>query len=206
MRRIGRLAALVVVVGCVVGMPSIAGAKDPLLAGGGGGYCYEAPPVLDAGWVAIGDNCFSPQMTEVETGQTVRWSLEGQGQHNVTFEDGPYLGSIPADGVAITFRAPGIYAYACSLHPGMTGTVRVSGDPLNGPALEELGTVAPAPMSDVSRAGSTSVLRDSVPMRLEFSPLAAVVLLAIGLPLSLGFAARVVGLGASSVRRPQPRR
>jgi hypothetical protein len=40
---------------------------------------------------------------------------------------------------------------------------------------------------------SATELRDSVPTRVEFSPLAAVVVLAVGLPLSLGLALRLVG-------------
>ena len=207
MAKIARIAGVLVLFGWLVASPQVAQAKDPLLAGGGGGYCYEPPPAMDAGWVAVGDNCFSPQGMDIVTGETVRWTLAGQGKHNITFDGGPYTDGIPADGFGITFRAPGTYQYFCSLHPGMTGTVTVTGDTLSGPALEVLGSPVGRPLPDQpTAAGPVSVLRDTVPMRLEFSPLTSVVLLTIGLPLSLGLAARFVGFRTTPARRPQARR
>lgn len=209
MALVKRLAVVVLVVGWVVGVAAVADAKGLLPAGGGGGgYCYEPPPQMDARWVAVGDNCFSPQTMEIATGETVRWQPAGQGTHDVTFDPGPSSASIPPDGYAITFRAPGTYDYSCSIHPGMTGTILAAGDTLSGPALEVLGAGAGTSPSG-SRAASpptTSILRDSLPMRLEFSPLTSVVLLTIGLPLSLSLAARLVGFGPATVRPPRPRR
>ncbi len=160
----------------------------PALAGGGGGVCYEPPAALDAGWVAVGDNCFSPNDIEIVTGNAVRWGVVGQVPHTVTFDTGPDAGQIPPDGVAVQFNSPGTYTYFCSFHNGMTGTVRATGSTVGGPALEVLGSSTIA-----TSGGRTAVLRDNVPMRVEFSPLTALVVLAVGLPISFGAAARLVG-------------
>jgi hypothetical protein len=169
----------------------------PAIAGGGGhgGVCYQAPPELDAGWIAVGDSCFSPRDTEVVTGDVVRWSLEGQAPHTVTFDGGPDSGALTGDGFAIRFNTPGTYAYSCSFHAGMVGTISAVGDGVSGPALEVLGLPAVAASGGgTTSGGAPTVLGDSVPMRVEFSPLAAVVVLAVGLPLSLGLAVRLVGV------------
>jgi hypothetical protein len=154
--------------------------------------CYEAAPELDAGWVAVGDSCFAPRGAEVATGDAVRWEKTGQIDHTVTFRDGPDSGSLTQAGFAVQFNQPGVYEYFCSYHPGMTGTVGVQGDAVTGPALEIIG-----PDDTTTSGARTSVLQDSVPMRLEFSPLTAVVVLAVGLPLSLGLAMRLVGFARS---------
>jgi hypothetical protein len=185
--------------------PALAKGGDHTLAGGGGGVCYTELPALGDGWVAVADSCFSPYDIAVQTGDEVRWSLVGKASHTVTFEEGPDSGPLSGDNFAIRFNQPGSYPYACSFHPGMAGTVQVVGEAVGGPALEVLPTVA----TSAGQAERTSVLRDSVPMRVEFSPLTAIVVLAVGLPLSLGAALRLVGVARSPagyrLRRPWAR-
>jgi hypothetical protein len=193
MRRTGPWVLVVSIAAWTLCLVAPALAKDPLLAGGGGGMCYAAPPQLDTGWVAVGDNCFSPRVAEVGTGGAIRWSLEGKAPHSVTFDGGPAADTLTGDGFAVQFNEPGTYEYSCTLHPGMVGTVRAVGDTLSGPALEVLGLPAMTTSGDNGAMRSATELRDSVATRVEFSPLAAVVVLAVGLPLSLGLALRLVG-------------
>jgi hypothetical protein len=207
MRRGSRLAAVLIVVVWIVAAPSAVSAKDPLLAGGGGGggVCYEPPPELGAGWVAVGDSCFAPTSIAVHTGDTVRWRLVGQVPHTVTFDDGTDLGTLTPEGVAVEMNHPGTHRYRCLFHPGMTGSIMVTGRAI-GSALR---TVVDPSDATSSVASTSAGLDEPLPTRVEFSPLAATVILLIGLPLSLALTLRVLGLAGRlpvRLRRPWERR
>jgi hypothetical protein len=195
MRKLGRS----VVIACF--WTSLLAWAAPALAGGGGGVCYEQPPVLDVGWVAVGDNCFSPRSTEVNTGDAVRFKLVGRASHTVTFDAGPDAGTLTGDGFAVQLNAPGTYDYACSFHPGMTGTIQAIGEQLGGPAVTVLG----GDRSAQSGSAPVVAVADRAVTRLEFSPLAALVILLVGLPMSLAATLRLVGIaGPSPVRLRVP--
>jgi plastocyanin len=73
-------------------------------------------------------NIFSPQTLTVAQGGTVTWSF-GTRTHNVTFVQ---IAGAPAsvpntanNQAERQFDTPGTYAYACTLHAGMIGTVVV---------------------------------------------------------------------------------
>ena len=71
---------------------------------------------------------FDPATVAVTPGGTVTWSFAGL-EHNVTFDGtAPQGGNIPNTSTgtqARTFAAAGTYAYHCTIHAGMTGTVKV---------------------------------------------------------------------------------
>jgi plastocyanin len=82
--------------------------------------------------VSVGNNFFNPQGAVVQTSGTVTWTWNsGVVQHNVTYSSGP--APLPTNSATqaggTTFSTPftnvGTYAYHCSLHAGMEGTVRV---------------------------------------------------------------------------------
>jgi plastocyanin len=70
---------------------------------------------------------FRPQVVDVSAAGVVTWTI-GSIHHNVTFttpgapEDVPEITNASA---ARTFPNPGAFAYQCTIHPSMTGTVRV---------------------------------------------------------------------------------
>ncbi|MBV9880248.1 MAG: hypothetical protein JO180_07110 [Gemmatirosa sp.] len=73
-------------------------------------------------------NLFSPQTTTIAQGGTVTWTF-GTRPHNVTFVQ---VAGVPtnvptttSNQASRTFTAAGTYAYACTLHAGMIGTVVV---------------------------------------------------------------------------------
>jgi hypothetical protein len=183
----------------VLGLVLIASgfASTALAGGGGGGECFPRPPELGQGWVAIGDLCFSPQTLEVGTGDVVRWENMGNVAHTVTFEEGTDSGQLLNGGTfAVQFNNPGSYSYFCSLHPGMTGTLRASGAALgSGPDVQVAGTDA---LSAPAAGFNTSVVDDAVPYRIEVSPLLAALIASICLPLSFAGTLRLVGVA----RRP----
>jgi plastocyanin len=70
---------------------------------------------------------FEPNTVFITPNGTVTWTFAMQ--HNVTFEGtGPTGGNIPntsSGSVQRTFPTAGTYAYQCTLHPGMNGSVVV---------------------------------------------------------------------------------
>lgn len=72
---------------------------------------------------------FSPSAVQLATGGTVTWVF-GAVAHNVNFgsaQGAPanITGSNANTSVSRTFGTRGTFAYGCSLHPGMTGSVIV---------------------------------------------------------------------------------
>jgi plastocyanin len=74
-----------------------------------------------------GSGTFTPPQIEVTRGTTVVWSNRDQTTHTVTSDTGLFSsGSVDGgSGFSQAFSTPGTYAYHCTLHPNMTGTVVV---------------------------------------------------------------------------------
>ncbi len=77
--------------------------------------------------VTIQGFAFGPASVTVQVGDSVTWSNEDTTAHTATAGDGTFdTGSIAAGSTgSATFDTAGTYAYACSIHPAMTGTVVV---------------------------------------------------------------------------------
>jgi plastocyanin len=91
-----------------------------LLALGG---CQPAPEV-----VRVNDNFFSPGTATVSRGGTVRWTNVGSVRHTTTSNSPLSLWNAslpPGAEFDTTLVAAGTYAYHCSVHFGMSGSVKV---------------------------------------------------------------------------------
>ena len=100
--------------------PATAGA--PTAAATAAALCSGSPGVP----VAIADFSFGPAEVTTTVGGSVTWTNGGQAPHTVTFTGGPDCGRIaPAGTVTRTFDAAGTFAYICTIHPSMTGSVVV---------------------------------------------------------------------------------
>ena len=77
--------------------------------------------------VAVSDNQFSPAAIQVSPGATVTWTwIQGAALHNVTFSSGTPSANLGSNATFNrSFPAAGTFTYQCTLHPGMTGTVKV---------------------------------------------------------------------------------
>ena len=86
-----------------------------------------AAPVA-ADHVAIQGFAFGPAAITVKPGTTVTWTQQDEDQHTVTANDGSFTSAALITGATYThtFTAPGTYAYHCSIHPFMHGTVVVT--------------------------------------------------------------------------------
>jgi len=77
--------------------------------------------------VAIADFAYDPDPVTIEEGGKVIWQNEDSVAHTATAEDGSFdTGSIAEGKIASeAFKQPGTYAYVCSIHPQMHGSVEV---------------------------------------------------------------------------------
>ena len=78
--------------------------------------------------VSIRDNFFTPASLTVAQGTTVTWVWQGTQPHNVTWQEAnpPNSPTQSSGSYTRTFNvAAGTYAYFCSIHPGMNGSVTV---------------------------------------------------------------------------------
>ena len=80
--------------------------------------------------VNVGDIFFRSSRVTVQRGDAVRWVWVGRLPHNVTVTRGPveFRSRTKRDGAyRKRLGRRGTYRYICTLHPGMKGTVVVTG-------------------------------------------------------------------------------
>jgi plastocyanin len=79
--------------------------------------------------VSIEAFAFTPATVEVATGQDVVWKNHDPADHTVTEGEGAFDSCTMRRGGTFrtSFDSPGEYRYLCALHPGMKGTVVVTG-------------------------------------------------------------------------------
>ncbi len=77
--------------------------------------------------VSMAGSSFEPDAVTIEVGQSITWVNQDSVSHNAVADDGSWKTDIFGAGESrvVTFDTPSTYPYACTLHPGMTGTVTV---------------------------------------------------------------------------------
>jgi plastocyanin len=76
--------------------------------------------------IHIDNFVFEPAQLTVKAGQTVTWTNRDDIPHTVVCAGKFRSKTMDTDGTfTFTFTAPGDYKYFCSLHPHMTGMVKV---------------------------------------------------------------------------------
>jgi plastocyanin len=119
--------------------------------------------------VAVAHYQYAPDPVTVDVGDTITWVNHDAVHHDVTSVAGGPLASpelAAGDAWSVTFARPGTYAYTCSLHLDMTGTVVVVSRAPQQATATTLGRVvasaasaAPAaPVAAVRPAGLTAHL------------------------------------------------
>lgn len=92
-----------------------------------GTQAAHAAQAAGSAHVAIRNFAFEPAQVTVEVGQTLTWQNDDGAPHGVVFKNG--TGGIdlllPGKAFARSFDKPGVYEYACSVHPYMTARVTV---------------------------------------------------------------------------------
>jgi plastocyanin len=77
--------------------------------------------------ITMRDNSFSPQTIIIARGSTVRWTNSGSVAHRSVGANNAWnSGDVtPGQSFSREFTNPGTFAYSCTLHAGMTGTIIV---------------------------------------------------------------------------------
>jgi plastocyanin len=87
--------------------------------------CFGAAHA-DESKVTIDNFTFSPAELKVKVGDTVTWSNHDDIPHTVVSAGKFRSKAMDTDGTfSFTFTSAGEYKYFCSLHPHMTGTIKV---------------------------------------------------------------------------------
>ena len=115
-------------------------APDDATGGGGGGGAAPGPaePTSsrgrasgnDADGVRIEDFAFAPETVGAKAGEQVTWEHQDAGvTHTVAAVGGGFRSGDLEEGDTFSHRFPtaGTFAYRCTVHPDMRGTVKVSG-------------------------------------------------------------------------------
>src|ERR1700730_15704342 len=85
------------------------------------------PPTVTV--VATDQLAFSPASQNEHVGDIIQWTVPGTSSHTVTFDnhsDLSDLSLLPGGTWEVKFTTAGTYAYTCTVHPGMNGTIVVS--------------------------------------------------------------------------------
>jgi plastocyanin len=126
MRRI--VLGLCAVLALALGLAACGGGDD----NGGGSTSTTSAASSSGGEVEIKmqNIQFAPKDTTVKVGQKVKWVNEDSTDHNVTADSGADFKSDDfGKGASFEFTADkaGTIKYECTLHPGMTATLNVTG-------------------------------------------------------------------------------
>jgi plastocyanin len=75
------------------------------------------------------DIAFSPATLKVKVGDTVEWVNEDSVQHDAKADDGQFASELLDNGKTFEFKTKkaGSIHYVCTVHPGMEGTIEVTG-------------------------------------------------------------------------------
>lgn len=95
--------------------------------GGGGGITNPGTPIVTTA-VSISGSSFVPPDIQVSPGATVTFTNNDGVAHNATFSSTafPNTGDFATGSRSVTApTTPGTYAYHCSIHAGMNGSVKV---------------------------------------------------------------------------------
>ncbi|HET9312098.1 MAG TPA: plastocyanin/azurin family copper-binding protein [Actinomycetota bacterium] len=118
MRRAHRIATIAVL-GTICALAGVTAATA-----GGGGHC--APDEAQGNRVELEGACFTPSTLHADAGETITFVNRDPVAHNVSGTGwGNYEDMGRGDRFKTSFADEGIYPFACTLHPGMTGVVVV---------------------------------------------------------------------------------
>lgn len=109
--------------------------------------------------VTIVSRAYQPAQLTIEDGQTVVWTNRGFGPHTVTALGGEFdSGRLNlGESFKVTFTTPGTFAYKCTIHPSMRGSVTVL------PPGRHVGPPLASLHVNLSKSGGKAFVRVRVP-------------------------------------------
>ncbi len=108
--------------------------------------------------VSISDFQFTPAQITIQQGDTVTWTNEGPTAHSATASDGSFdTGIFPSGGSrSETFDEAGNFAYICTPHPQMEGTIVVEASSTGDTGSGDTGSTTTDTGSTTTDTGSTT--------------------------------------------------
>jgi plastocyanin len=112
----------------------VAGAALVFLGGAacGGGGSKKATPTTSAGGgapaatIKAEGTTWSPKETQVKVGDVVEWDVDGSIVHDLNGDDDVAHKAGSKFKATHAYDQPGTYAFQCTIHAGMNGTVTVT--------------------------------------------------------------------------------
>lgn len=104
-------------------------ALSSLVACGGGDDDNEGAAGGGGKGVTVESSSFKPSTVSAKVGDTVAWTFKDSFDHTVTADDKSFDSGAKKSGdpsFEHTFATAGTFAYKCTIHPSMTGTVTVT--------------------------------------------------------------------------------
>jgi plastocyanin len=120
--------------------------------------------------VTIAGFAFEPTTVTVDVGDTVTWTNNDNTAHNATADDGssccaPNIAA--GESWSITFLVAGTYAYHCSIHPTMQGTLIVEAAAQTAtPTVGGGVTITPAPTDTLAAETTEDLVTSAVAIAL----------------------------------------
>ena len=160
----------------------------PALPAGAGGGCHGGVSQGTGDTVDIVDACFTPTLLSIQPGDSVTWVNTDSFVHNVGGNLWGHYDDLDAGtSFTATFDQPGVYPYACTYHPGMTGAIIVGDGTLVGNgATVDVSSLGQPEASPVVRVRTVTEPASSAPIAIGWVAGAV-----IGLGIGLGIAALV---------------
>jgi plastocyanin len=141
-RLLAPLITAALAIGAIALVPAVALAGDPCF------HAFDNRPAPSSGstsQIVMGDCVFTPTVNSVPVGTTVTWRNGSIQAHEVVGSNmtwGAHDKLLqPGDTIGWTFDTAGTYAYACMIHPGMSGFI-VVGDGADAAAPGDVGAVS----------------------------------------------------------------
>ena len=125
MRFVAVCAFLALSIACGGGYSSPAPAPSPTPSTVPGGPSSSV--AIPAGAAVLGASAYSPDALSVDAGATVTWINTDSVSHTSTSDAAGWNSGevVPGGRFSVAFQTPGTFAYHCTIHPGMIGTVVV---------------------------------------------------------------------------------
>ncbi|MGO3148373.1 MAG: cupredoxin domain-containing protein [Leucobacter sp.] len=113
-----RIAAALGVLALITSMTACSATLEPVPSDEG-----VEPAVV----VRVVDNAYEPSEVDIQAGEAVQWIFESHSaKHDVVADDGSFVSELMYEGTYThIFEETGDFGYDCSIHPEMTGVVRV---------------------------------------------------------------------------------
>ena len=124
------------------------GAFAGMTAASAGGGCHSGVTEGYGTRIEMIDACFTPTTLFAEPGETITFVSRVGFAHNITANDWGHFDDL-YDGERYTtsFKTDGIYTYACTYHPGMSGAVVIGEGAVGADIAPEPVTASAVPTS-----------------------------------------------------------